>query len=234
VDEAARRRLVEDHLPMVRAIAVTVRRQLSDRLELDELVGYGSTGLIEAAGRFDPVHGVKFSTFAWHRVRGAIYDGLREMGHMKRADYARLQVAIRAGEVLENLAERERGAAEAAGGARPAPSLEDDLRSLHDALANVTATYVTSLEALAEQGAEFATDELPLDEALDARQAPARVRAVLGTLPEKERHFIEKHYFEGKTLLEAGAELGLSKSWSSRLHARAVELLRERLREPAG
>jgi RNA polymerase sigma factor for flagellar operon FliA len=109
--------------------------------------------------------------------------------------------------------------------------MEDDLRSLHDALASVTATYVTSLEALAEQGAEFAADEEPLDEWLDARAAPARVRAGLGTLPEKERHFIEKHYFEGKSLLQAGVELGLSKSWSSRLHARAVELLRERLRE---
>src|SRR6185436_19532883 len=106
-------------LPMVRAIAVQVRRQVSDRLELDELIGYGSEGLIEAAGRFDPLHGVKFSTFAWHRVRGAIYDGLREMGHLKRGDYARLQVALRAGEVLENLAERELGAAQAAGGAMP-------------------------------------------------------------------------------------------------------------------
>jgi RNA polymerase sigma factor FliA len=226
VDEAARKRLVEEHLPMVRAIATNVRRQLSDQLDLDELVAYGSAGAVEAASRFDPAHGVQFATFAWHRVRGAIYDGLREMGHLRRSDYAKLQVVMRAGEVLENLAERELGATAQVS----SPSLEDDLRSLHDTLASVTAAYVTSLEALAEQGAEFATDEPPLDEALDARAAPARVRAVLSSLPEKERHFIEKHYFEGKSLLEAGAELGLSKSWSSRLHARAVELLRDRLK----
>jgi RNA polymerase sigma factor for flagellar operon FliA len=233
VDEAARRRLVEEHLPLVRAIAVQVKKQLSERLEVDELVGYGSEGLLEAAGRFDPAHGVKFSTFAWHRIRGAIYDGLREMGHLKRADYARLQLATRAGEVLENLAERERGAAEAQGGVAPAPSAEDDLRSLHAALSAVTATFVASLEAMTEQGVEFAADEPPLDEALDARDAVPRVRAVLGQLPEKERHFIVKHYFEGKTLLEAGAELGLSKSWASRLHARAVEMLRDKLRDAA-
>jgi RNA polymerase sigma factor for flagellar operon FliA len=35
-----------------------------------------------------------------------------------------------------------------------------------------------------------------------------------------------KHYWEGKNLLEAGAELGMSKSWASRLHAQAVERLR--------
>ena len=36
-----------------------------------------------------------------------------------------------------------------------------------------------------------------------------------------------KHYWEGKNLLEAGAELGISKSWASRLHAQAVERLRD-------
>ena len=40
---------------------------------------------------------------------------------------------------------------------------------------------------------------------------------------------MEKHYFEGKTLLEAGSDLGLSKSWASRLHARAIDLLRAAL-----
>ena len=35
-----------------------------------------------------------------------------------------------------------------------------------------------------------------------------------------------KHYFEGKSLQEAGAELGVSKSWASRLHAQAVDQLR--------
>ncbi len=219
---------------MVRAIATQVRKQVSEKLDLDELVAYGNEGLVEAAGRFDARHGVKFSTFSWHRVRGAIYDGLREMGHLKRGDYARLKIAMRAGEVLENLADRELGAAnQAAGAPTPAPSVEDDLRALHQALSSVTCSYVASLEALVEEGHEFAADEVPIDEAIDARHVEGRVRKVLTSLPEKERHFIEKHYFEGKTLLEAGAELGLSKSWASRLHARAVGLLRDRLGEAA-
>jgi RNA polymerase sigma factor for flagellar operon FliA len=40
---------------------------------------------------------------------------------------------------------------------------------------------------------------------------------------------VEKHYFEDKTLLDAGRELGLSRSWASRLHARAMTRLRARL-----
>ncbi|MBP6631458.1 MAG: RNA polymerase subunit sigma-70, partial [Kofleriaceae bacterium] len=45
--------------------------------------------------------------------------------------------------------------------------------------------------------------------------------------PERERQLLEKHYFEGKNLLEAGAELGISKSWASRMHAQAVDRLRQ-------
>jgi len=231
VDEAARARLIEDHLPLARAIAGHVRRQVSERLALDELVAYAAAGLVEAASRFDPAQGVKFSSFAWHRVRGAIYDGLREMGHLKRSDYTRLQLAARAGAILENLAEREHGLV-AAHGPQPAPAPEDDLRGLHDALASVTASYVVSYEAMLERGEQFPADEPDeehLDAAIDAGRAQGRVRAALAKMPERERHFIEKHYFEGKTLLEAGAELGLSRSWASRLHARAVEILRERL-----
>ena len=47
------------------------------------------------------------------------------------------------------------------------------------------------------------------------------------TLPEKERQLMELYYFGDKNLEEAGAQLGLSKSWACRLHARAVDLLRQ-------
>jgi RNA polymerase sigma factor FliA len=224
VDEGARRRLIEDHLSMVQAIAVHVRAQVSERLDLEELVGYGSEGLLAAARRFDPAQEVKFSTYAWHRVRGAMYDGLREMGGLRRGDYARLQIAARAASVLEGLAEADLGISPTA------PSLEDDLRALHDALTCVTMSYVASIEALAAR--DVAADEPPLDDALDARGIIPRVRHVIAGLPERERHFIEKHYFEGKTLDEAGAELGLSRSWASRLHTRAMKLLRVRLKKP--
>jgi RNA polymerase sigma factor (sigma-70 family) len=66
---------------------------------------------------------------------------------------------------------------------------------------------------------------LPPDD-LDRMRAQARIRAAVARLPDAPRAIVTKHYFEGKTLLAAGAELGLSKSWASRLHARAVTQLR--------
>ena len=45
------------------------------------------------------------------------------------------------------------------------------------------------------------------------------------SLPDKERKLVKMYYFQNKTLEEAGTDLGLSKSWTSRLHARALEIL---------
>jgi RNA polymerase sigma factor for flagellar operon FliA len=87
--------------------------------------------------------------------------------------------------------------------------------------------YMTSLEALEEQGFDAPDPTLPVaDERIDTSRLSAKLREALAALPEKERVLVTKHYWEGKNLLEAGAELGISKSWASRLHAQAVERLR--------
>lgn len=51
------------------------------------------------------------------------------------------------------------------------------------------------------------------------------MRDSIGALPERERHLILMYYFQNKTLEEIGEKLGLSKSWTSRLHARALSHL---------
>lgn len=68
---------ITDYLPLVGAIARALSRGLPPTVELDELINDGVIGLIEALGRYDPTRGVGFSTYAGHRIRGAMLDGLR-------------------------------------------------------------------------------------------------------------------------------------------------------------
>src|SRR6185369_6696855 len=108
---AERQRLVEGHLSFVRSIAAKVKEQLPREIEFDDLVAYGTQGLIEAAERYDPAHGTAFSTFSYYRIRGAIYDGLRGMGWLPRGEYARFRFEERSNAYLQNLADRETGTA---------------------------------------------------------------------------------------------------------------------------
>jgi RNA polymerase sigma factor for flagellar operon FliA len=222
--------LVEQHLPLVQAVARKVKRTLNAAVELEDLVGYGSKGLVEAAERFDPRHGVAFSTFAYYRIRGAMFDGLRTMGWYSRADYARYRAEERANEYLRNQAERD-GAARAQRGPEPAATpgaRAETLAEIAATLAGVAAVHITSLEA----ASRIADESLPApDAALDTGRIGQRVRKAIELLPERERRLMELYYFGGKTLEEAGESLGLSKSWACRLHARAVDLLRRALRD---
>jgi RNA polymerase sigma factor for flagellar operon FliA len=221
------KQLIESHLPLVQAIARKVKKTVGATIEVEDLVGYGSKGLVEAAERFDARHGVAFSTFAYYRIRGAMYDGLRSMGWYSRADYARYRAEERANEYLRSRADRE-GAARAEG-APPPTDKETVLAEVQEILAGVATIHITSLEAAAAVPDERRPSP---DVAVESQRLAAQVRAAVATLPEKERRLMELYYFADKNLEEAGAELGLSKSWACRLHARAVELLRAAMEEP--
>jgi RNA polymerase sigma factor FliA len=74
-----RQRLIEENQGLVRSLAVSIRRKAPQQVELDDLMAYGEVGLAEAAQDFDPSRGAQFSTYAYYRIRGAIYDGLSKM-----------------------------------------------------------------------------------------------------------------------------------------------------------
>src|SRR5690606_37212658 len=99
-----RRQLAEQYMPYVRSIAGKVKKTVAKEIEFDDLVEYGMIGLLEAADRYDPSHGANFMTFAYYRIRGAIYDGLRGMGWMSRSEYAKARFEERANEYLAEAA----------------------------------------------------------------------------------------------------------------------------------
>ena len=224
-----KQRLVDANVPFVRSIAAKVKESLPKEIEFDDLVAYGMQGLLEAADRYDGRHGTSFTTFAYYRVRGAMFDGLRGMGWLPRAEYARTRFEERAAAYLQNLTDREAGAAALGDDGARGFSLEEEVRDLAEALGGVAAIFITSLDADSETEHNQAASTSPPQQHLERRERNRTIRDALASLPEKERRLLELYYYEDRSLQEAGAELGLSKSWSSRLHARAIELLKDAL-----
>jgi len=218
-----REQILVKYGPYVRSLASTVRRQFNAQLELDELMSYGQVGLLEAADRFDPKLGANFLTFAHYRIKGAIFDGLRKMGILKGADLRTAYVGERSSAYLGNLSDRDQGTG------NRVSTADDDVRELSSAVTGLAVVFATSLERT--EGLQLPDDSIPADQRLELEELKKRVRAAIEKLPEKERKLLEGYYFQAKTLEEAGAEIGQSKSWASRLHARAVERLKDMLSE---
>ncbi|MGD8861727.1 MAG: sigma-70 family RNA polymerase sigma factor [Myxococcales bacterium] len=214
---------IREYEPFVRSVVTRTRSQLMLECEVDDLMGYAYEGLLRARERFDPERGVKFKSFAYYRVRGALLDGVRSMAYLPRRAYARLKAAEATDLVAEPMGEARHNAQQ------PAPSdAESTLRAIDGVLGRVAAAYCTASAAQDER--EQVSNEDP-EAAVLADERGSRARQAIAALPEQERFLIQGHYIEGRRFDELAAELGLSKSWASRLHSRALGRMREALSE---
>jgi RNA polymerase sigma factor for flagellar operon FliA len=218
-----RSELAARHLDLARKAAALYYPRVRAHVSYDDLVAMASVGLTEAASRFDPAVGASFKTFAWYRVQGAILDGLRKETALPRAVWARIVTLRATASYLEAQAER----ASAARDKVQAATTADKLREVKAALGAIRTMYTVSIHQLEPDSLRH--EASAPDDALARERQRKALSAALDALPDKERQLMHKHYVEGKSLLDAGAELGMSKSWASRLHARAVDQLRARL-----
>jgi RNA polymerase sigma factor for flagellar operon FliA len=79
------------HRELVERIVRRLQRELDLSCDTDDLRGWGQQGLLEAKQRFDPARGVRFSTFAYYRIRGAVLDGVRKQGWLSRRAHAKVR-----------------------------------------------------------------------------------------------------------------------------------------------
>jgi RNA polymerase sigma factor for flagellar operon FliA len=205
---------IRQYEPFVRGIVKHTRAQLGLECDMEDLVAFAFEGLLEARQRFDASRGVQFKSFAYYRVRGALLDGVRRMAYLPRRAYARLKAAEAVDLDGEPAAETQAGAT--------AGDAEQALRALDGALGRIAAAY--SVAASADAGADP-------EHSLLAREQRERVQRALAVLPEQELFLIRGHYVDGRNFDELAAELGLSKSWASRLHTRALGRMRDALSE---
>jgi len=216
---------VEEWRGFVTAIAQRLRGQLDLPVELEELVALGFEGLLGARRRFDPDRGVKFTTFAHYRVRGAMIDGVRKMTYLSPKVEARRRAAEAADATLEDRAEVAAGA-RAAGA--PSGGATGALQALEGALSQVVTGFVLS-SAMSPELAEGVDPAASPEERLVDESEAAELRRAVATLPDRERALVAGFYFDGRRFDEIAAELGISKSWASRLHHKAMGRLREML-----
>jgi RNA polymerase sigma factor for flagellar operon FliA len=219
LDANARTALIERHLDLPRRVARVIHRRCREYVELDELIALGNAGLTEAAARFDPGAGVLFTTFAHYRVQGAMLDGLRRSSPLPRDRWRQLVALRAASSYLE-----EQGA-EAAQNGQPVPEEHSStLGDLQRAIGAIRTRYVLSYDDALNK-IEIASDYDPAHE-LDRARLHAAVADAVATLPIRERVLVRQHYWRGKNLMEAGADVGVTKSGASRIHARALARLR--------
>src|ERR1700757_2999140 len=95
ISREMRDRVIIEHLPLVKAIAIRVHENLPVHVDLDDLTHAGVLGLFDAVSKYDGEKNVAFHAYAKHRIKGAILDSLRQSDWASR-DLRRRQKQVEA------------------------------------------------------------------------------------------------------------------------------------------
>jgi RNA polymerase sigma factor for flagellar operon FliA len=228
--DALRRQLIEQYAPLAKYVVDRLNLQPSGGLSYEDLISQAIVGLIEAIDRYDPSRGVKFNTYAYYRIRGAVMDMLRELDWVPRS------LRSKSTDIINTIARLEGEMGRTPTDDEVAAAMGLTVAAFDELAQEVGGQTIVSLdEAVEHLGGEHTVamgDLLPDPHAMspedhttyeDLRRALAEA---IEQLPENERLVISLYYHDGLTLKEIGKVLGVTESRVCQLHAKAILRLR--------
>jgi RNA polymerase sigma factor for flagellar operon FliA len=220
---AARDRTVLEHLPLVKAIAIRVHENLPVHVDLDDLIDAGILGLFDAVAKFQPEKQVAFSSYAKHRIKGAILDSLRQLDWASR-DLRRRHKQVEAAS-RELAATLQRNPTEAELAAKMGVNVE---RWRH-MMADMQCVGLLSSSTRRPEEEELPAPDFPADPQTRPdhicahEQLHSLLWGAIGTLPVRYQKVVVLYYTKELTMREIGNMLGINESRVSQIHKSALE-----------
>jgi RNA polymerase sigma factor for flagellar operon FliA len=212
-----------ENLSLVKAIAVRVHESLPVHVELDDLVHAGILGLFDAATKFNPEKQVAFSSYAKHRIKGAILDSLRQLDWASRDLRRRHKQVEQITRDLYALLHRNPTESEVA--ERMGVQVERwrqmalDLRNVGLISASTRPSEQDELPA-----PDFPSKPETHPDSMCAReQLKQKLEIAMGCLPERYKKVVVLYYTNEMTMKEIGGVLGINESRVSQIHKSALE-----------
>lgn len=216
-----------DNMNLVRYIA---SRYYTENIGIDyeDLVSYGTMGLIDAANKYDEDRSCKFSTYAALKIKSYIIDEIRRHSPISRKDVSMISKYNSAIQDLQNKLLREPTEVEIS------KYLNLSISDLKKIEKNIQLMTTTSLDTVIFQGntdislIDTIKDESTLlpSNAIEEEEKLEILSKAIGMLKEKDRLVLSLYYYEELNLKEIGMILEVSESRVSQLHSRAIVNLR--------
>jgi RNA polymerase sigma factor for flagellar operon FliA len=220
---AMRDKLVMEHLPLVKAIAIRLYESLPVHADLDDLIHAGMLGLIDGAEKFDERKHILFKSYAKHRIKGAMLDSLRQLDWASR-DLRRRHKQLEA--ITHELAalSAEMPNDEAIAGKMGVDVDRWRQIAIELRMVGLLSSSSRPVDDENQTNPEFAASE---DTQPDAMYGRRELRSVLGqamqALPERYQKIVSLYYSNEMTMREIGEMLGINESRVSQIHKTALE-----------
>lgn len=223
--ERTRDELIREGLLWVRRIAFRMARRLPPSVDVGDLIGAGSEGLIKAADGFDPARHPRFRAYAEARIRGAILDELRSHDPMTRHGRRRLAEVTRAVRALTLELGRPPEEHEIAA------KLEVDIAEYRRLAADFA--KAPALARIAEVDPDRVQGRADVHDIAEMREQKRLLAAAIRRLPERTQKVLALYYQEQCTQAEIGQVLGVTEGRVCQILGEASVRLRAELGLPA-
>lgn len=232
-DPAARDALIVHHMRIVKYIAGRMAIHVPSNVEMDDLVGWGCIGLMDAVEKYDHTQDIKFSTYASIRIRGAIIDQIRSLDWAPRSLRTMARKVGAAREKLRHVEGREPSIESIANEVGTTPEhVEETMAQLQTAQILSLDDYLpsddhseTRKHDVVSQTAAHPSAGMELEE-----KKAALIHAIV-ELPDQQQKVLNLYYYEELTLKEIGAVLNVSESRICQIHSAAMKSLRKAVSE---
>lgn len=228
-DTRARAQLLDRYLGLVHHSAHQLTHRVSRDVEIDDLIGAGTLGLVQALEGFDPGRGLAFSTYAMPRIRGSMLDELRSRDWMPRSIRTRSRQMNTARNALQQKLGRQPSDQELA------ETLQLDMETFWRWQEEVDGRVLLQLDGGGDSEdheprlSESIADVLAVGvgDALDEAETVSRLREAFQQLSGRDRLVLSLYYYEELNLRQIGEVLHVSESRISQIRTRALKRLRE-------
>lgn len=228
-----REKFIESYIPLVKYIASRVIIGKTKYVEYEDLVGYGMLGLMDAFKKFDESKGMKFSTYASIRIRGAMIDEIRKNSPVSKTIMDKLNRFNNAIEELQRNLLRE-------------PTTEEICKKLNIKPEDVSEIerYINYISVVSLDEVIFSEDDdIKIMGIIEDQNSPSPekhledkeevevLHEAIELLNDKDKTVLSLYYYEGLTLKQIGAVLEVSESRVCQLHSRAIRNLRSNMKK---
>ena len=213
--------LIEKYQDYAVKLARRLLKEYSVPVELlEDLESAAYLGLVEAADRYRYRPNVKFTAFAFFRIRGAIIDFLRKNSNLPPSAYR----ALKAYEAMHEMAGQQEHSSQTQ--KTPTEDISKEKKEKLAAVLELAAKGAIVHHLVAANAAELVPEQ-PVADFMRKHEDKNHLKHLITKLNDNEQRVVLEYYFEDRSFVEIAERMGgLSKSWVSRLHSHAIEKLK--------
>lgn len=215
--------LVKNNMDLVKKAVYSIAKNLPKYIEEDDLLQVGYIGLVKAAKNYSGKNGAQFSTYAYYRIRGSIYDEIRSSDWKPRRAQKRTKLIAQAKNKLES------SGLVVVDDTVVAKELGIDIDEYHNWVKETSLVKMVPMVATDGEHLDVEDSNVNVQSTLEKQELQSLITGALKTLPTQSAQIVSLYYLEDMSFKDISFILDITPSYCARVFKKSLVILKSSL-----